>query len=340
MVYSILGQIILKYFRRSLITITLLAIGFQSFAQSLLEIPLSPFNDEIIRHSAYVLGYSEEHEQARWVAYQLTSEEVSGSQKRTDNFRSDPNVSTGSASKSDYKGSGYDRGHLAPAADMKLNSTYMSESFFMSNMSPQDPGFNRGIWKSLESAVRNMAFQNQAVYVVTGPIFESNRGSIGSNRVTIPGYYFKVILDYSGDEHKAIGFILPHSKSASSLSSFAVSVDVVENRTGLDFFPSIPDVEEEDLESEYDFSDWNIKDASSNFSSSGKQCLGTTKAGLRCKRNIKVIDTFCYQHKPNYSPKPKAPEPSAGIRCSATTKKGSQCKRKSSGGSIYCWQHK
>jgi endonuclease G, mitochondrial len=326
----------LKY----LVYILLFTLSIQIYSQAFTEIPISPFSDEIINHSAYSLGYSEENEQARWVSYHLTDREVKGSQKRKNNFRADRSVSSGSSSLSDYKGSGYDRGHLAPAADMKLNSTYMSESFYMSNMSPQDPSFNRGIWKSLESAVRNMAIQNQAVYVVTGPIFDSNRGSIGSNRVTIPGYYYKVILDYSGDEHKAIGFILPHSKSAASLSSFAVSVDVVENRTGLDFFPSIPDVEEADLESKYDFSAWNIKDASSNYGSSGKQCLGTTKAGLRCKRNIKAIDTFCYQHKANYSPKPKASEPSAGIRCSATTKKGSQCKRKSSGGSFYCWQHK
>ena len=331
---------IMRMNRKYLLYILLFTLSIQIYSQAFTEIPISPFSDEIINHSAYSLGYSEENEQARWVSYHLTAREVKGSQKRKNNFRADRSVSSGSASLSDYKGSGYDRGHLAPAADMKLNVTYMSESFYMSNMSPQDPGFNRGVWKSLESAVRNIAIQNQAVYVVTGPIFESNRGSIGSNRVTIPGYYYKVILDYSGNEHKAIGFILPNSKSSSSLSSFAVSVDVVERKTGLDFFSSIPDVEEEDLESKYDFSDWNVRDASSNFSSSGKQCLGTTKSGLRCKRTIKAQDTFCYQHTANYSPKPKASGIIASNRCLATTQKGSQCKRKSSGEGIYCWQHK
>jgi endonuclease G, mitochondrial len=317
-------------------------VGVQNFAQSFPDIPLSPFDDEIIRHSAYVLGYSEEHEQARWVAYQLTYQEVRGSQKRKDNFRSDPSVSTGSASIADYKGSGYDRGHLAPAADMKLNSTYMSESFFMSNMSPQDPGFNRGVWKSLEAVVRNMALQNEAIYVVTGPIFMSNKGSIGLNKVTIPGYYYKVILDYSGEKHKAIGFILPNSNSTSSLSSFAVSVDIVENKSGLDFFSALPDEEETELESQYDFSAWKVKDAISKSISSGKQCVGITKAGLRCKRRIKAGDTYCYLHTSDYTPKVKVKSSTriTNGRCQATTQKGTQCKRKASDESIYCWQHK
>ncbi len=319
-----------------------LALVVGVFGQNSLEIPISPYNDQIVRHTAYTLGYSEANEQARWVGYYLTSQEVNGSEKRKDNFRSDPSVSTGSASLADYKGSGYDRGHLAPAADMKLNSTYMFESFYMSNMSPQEPGFNRGVWKNLESAVRGMALQNQAVYVITGPIFTSNKGTIGLNRVTVPGYYYKVILDYSGEEHKAIGFILPNSKSSSSLSSFAMSVDEVERRTGLDFFSAIPDDEEVKLESSFDFSEWNVKNAISKSNSPGKQCSGITKAGHRCKRTIKAEDTYCYQHKPSYSPKVKAKTstPPTSGRCAAITQKGTQCKRKSSGGSIYCWQHK
>jgi len=217
----------------------------------------------------------------------------------------------------------------------------MSESFYMSNMSPQEASFNRGIWKNLESAVRKMATQNQAVYIVTGPIFTSNKGAIGSNRVTVPGYYFKVILDYSGVEHKAIGFILPNSKSSQPLSTFALSVDEVESRTGLDFFSAIPDDEEQTLESSYDFSVWEVKDATYKSGSSGKKCAGITKAGLRCKRAVKAENIYCYQHKPGYAPKVKTkttPSISDG-RCMATTKKGTQCKRKSSQGS-YCWQHK
>ncbi len=124
-------------------------------------------NHQIIEHSAYILQYNEKYEHAEWVIYLLTQDRVADSFERTDNFRPDPKVITGSASLADYKGSGYDRGHLAPAADMKWSENVMSESFFMSNMSPQKPGFNRGIWKSLESIVRTWAIENNEIYIVT-----------------------------------------------------------------------------------------------------------------------------------------------------------------------------
>ncbi|GAH82191.1 unnamed protein product, partial [marine sediment metagenome] len=126
--------------------------------------------DDIIRHTAYTLKYKEKYEQAEWVLYKLTAERVKGSYKRTNDFRPDPMVKTGSATLSDYKGSGYDRGHLAPAGDMKWSTTAMSESFYMSNMSPQNPGFNRGIWKKLEGQVRTWATDNEEIYIVTGPV--------------------------------------------------------------------------------------------------------------------------------------------------------------------------
>lgn len=128
--------------------------------------PKSP--GEIIKHTFYTLAYSEENEQAYGVYYQLTPELINGTQSRTDDFRADPAVSTGSASLNDYKGSGYDRGHLCPAADMALNKTSMSESFFLSNMSPQVPGFNRGIWSSVEDQVRKWALAFDGLDVATG----------------------------------------------------------------------------------------------------------------------------------------------------------------------------
>jgi len=327
-----------KFIKTQLIFTWLIAIGW---GQSGLEIPLSPFNDEIVRHSAYTLGYCETHEQARWVAYELTSANVAGNAKRKDDFRSDPSVSTGSAKLSDYRGSGYDRGHLAPAADMKLNTTYMSESFFMSNMSPQTPSFNRGIWKNLEETVRKMAVLSGRVYVVTGPIFSASKGQIGGSKVTIPSSYYKVILDFREPGLKAIGFILPNAASSRPISSFALSVDDVESRTGLDFFSKLPDDVENQLESQYDYSEWKVKDLTSSRKA-GKTCAGTTKAGNKCMRAVKAGDTYCYQHKPGYSPKVKAKTstPVSSGRCQAITQKGTQCKRKSSAGSIYCWQHK
>ncbi|KKK57707.1 hypothetical protein LCGC14_3051760 [marine sediment metagenome] len=124
------------------------------FSQNL-ELPHYTNESEIIQHIGYVLKYNEEFEQAEWMAYQLTDIEVNGKYERSDNFRKDPHVSTGSAALSDYKGSGYDRGHLIPASDMKWSPDAMSSSFYMSNMSPQDPSFNRGIWKKLEEQIRS-----------------------------------------------------------------------------------------------------------------------------------------------------------------------------------------
>ena len=192
------------------------------------------------------------------MAYLLTDDEVRGTLNRTDNFRADPRISTGSAGLSDYRGSGYDRGHLAPAADMKWSTAAMSESFLMSNMTPQVPGFNRGIWKKLEAWVRDQALQDQEVYVVTGPVLtDGPYQEIGPNRVDVPKRYFKVLLDYREPELKAIGFVLPNEKSGLPLSTFAVSVDRVEEITGLDFFHALPDEIEEVVEGVVDWTVWN-----------------------------------------------------------------------------------
>ena len=190
---------------------------------------------------------------------------------RTNDFREDYKVKTGSASLSDYKGSGYDRGHLAPAGDMKMSSTAMSESFFMSNMSPQHPSFNRGIWKKLEGSVRNWADDNGEIHIVTGPILNEQFSTIGYNGVSIPNYYYKVILDYKEPGLKGIGFILLHEKSSSSLKSFAVSIDEVERRTGIDFYHSLPDEIENQIESTIDISKWSFRSSSSYSGSSTYQ---------------------------------------------------------------------
>ena len=102
---------------------------------------------QIVAHAGYCLGYSETHEQAAWVCYELNKWEVQTSSfKRTDNFRPDPDITTESSQLVDFKGSGFDRGHLVPAGDMGWSYESMSQSFLLSNISPQQPGFNRGIW--------------------------------------------------------------------------------------------------------------------------------------------------------------------------------------------------
>ena len=233
----------------------LLFITTYSYSQQL-ELP-KPLGGEIEHYTGYSLEYNEAAEQPFWIAYELTSEEVNGTLKRKDSFKYDPHISTGSATLSDYSNSGFDRGHLAPAADMKWNKVVMSESFYMSNMSPQVPGFNRGIWKKLEEQVRNWAIENEKLLITTGPIITKGYKTIGKNKVAVPSHYYKVIADITEPDIKAIGFILPNEKSNKPLTSFAVSIDKVEEITGIDFFYQLSDNIENHIESKIDVNKWS-----------------------------------------------------------------------------------
>jgi endonuclease G len=157
----------------------------------------------------------------------------------------------------DYSGSGYDRGHLCPAGDMKLNLTSMSETFYMSNMSPQDPSFNRGIWETLESRVRTWALEKNGVYVVTGPILKNICGSIKNGTISVPCSYYKIVFKDNGTEKIAIALILNNQGSSSSLKSFVTSIDNIEALTGIDFFSSLSDDIENKLESTINTSSWS-----------------------------------------------------------------------------------
>lgn len=213
--------------------------------------------DQIVQHEAYVLKYNEQYEQADWVAYVLTAEMLEKKCSRKDNFRSDPLVTTGSATLADYRGSGYDRGHLAPAADMVSSELFMSESFYMSNMSPQIPAFNRGVWKQLEEMVRQWARENGEIIVVTGPVLSYGvKDTIGPNEVGVPKYYFKVILDYTEPDIKAIAFRLPNNDTRAPFPIVATRVDTLEASTGLDFFPGLPDDIENEVEWRTHLASW------------------------------------------------------------------------------------
>jgi endonuclease G, mitochondrial len=213
--------------------------------------------DELIEHPGFMLVYSEAHEQAFWVGYELTKERTEGPFERTDRFLEDPKVSTGSAKNADYSGSGYDRGHLAPAADLAWSEESMKASFYFSNMSPQLPGFNRGVWKRLEELVRDWAKSHDHIYIVTGPVLNTtDLPTIGENAVAVPRYYYKVIIDYTEPEWAGIGFVLENASSSLPLHNFAVSIDSVQRLTGLDFFQFLPDTTETRLEAENCFSCW------------------------------------------------------------------------------------
>jgi len=324
-----------------------------------LELPKTNSKDKIITHTGYSFLYNETHEQANWVAYDLSKEETNKLFERTNKFISDPKVKTGTASDKDYEGSGYDRGHLAPASDMGWSSTTMAESFYYSNMSPQTPSFNRGIWKKLEELVRTWAIENNTVYVVTGPVLTNGLQTIGPNKVSIPNYYYKVVLDYSDPNIKGIGFILPNISSKEQLQYYAVSIDSVEKMTGIDFFPLLKDDQEELIEKTLCIKCWswmNIKTTSEtneDKATESVQCNGITKAGKRCKNKTLNLSGYCYHHEgqinsdaprsntekiKSHSNKPTKSS-SSSVQCSGTTKSGRRCKRITTSSSGRCYQH-
>ncbi len=228
--------------------------------------------EEVINHLAYSLVYSEKHEQAKWVAHIITTDIIDGKVKRSNNFRKDPLIKTGTATEKDYflkykdektgkykyDGFGYDRGHLAPSADFRWSKEALSESYFYSNMSPQLADFNRKKWADLEGLLRGYIHDhtNTQLYVVTGPILHDSLSVIerSVNKVSIPAYYYKVVLDLTNK--KAIGFIMPNKDIKYPISTFAFSINEVETQTGIDFFYQLPDSMEEALENQNFVVDW------------------------------------------------------------------------------------
>ncbi len=185
----------------------------------------------------YALSFDTGHRVPDWVAYHLTRQKMSGTHPRSNDFRPDPDLDTGQRSElSDYAGSGFDRGHMAPAASMKWDARAMSESFLLSNMAPQvGAGFNNGIWRTLESRVRTWTRDRGELYIVSGPIFATDPPPhVPSGNVSIPSHFYKVIFDPVRVE--AIAFILANQRTPSAqLPTFIVNVDTVEQQTGLDF---------------------------------------------------------------------------------------------------------
>lgn len=267
-----------------------------------LEIPKTTYYNDIIFHKGYSLLYNEKHEQASWVAYELTKNETIKAFQRTNKFIIDPYVKTGSATNADYIGSGFDKGHLAPAADMSWSEVAMIESFYLSNMSPQLPSFNRGIWKKLEELVRNWAYENESIYVVTGPVLRDSLPTIGESKVSVPEYFYKVILDYSEPDLKGICFLIPNKISNEPLQNYAMSIDSLENLTHIDFYPLLPDSNETLIEKTLciDCWLWNKNNSSNkNIEPSiitSSQCKGFTKKGNRCKNETKNTSGYCYLH--------------------------------------------
>ena len=209
-----------------------------------------------IKRKNLFIGYSKTYRQAIWVAYTLDADKLLTRQvRRKDKFQADPAVKYRPVKPKDYNRSGYDKGHLAPAADMTYSEETMKNSFYMTNITPQIPGCNRGIWKRIESQVRRWALSEGKLYIVTGPVFDRKPKKMGNSKIPVPSAFYKVVLDLT-PPMKMIGFFVPNETSKRHVSNFVLPVDEVERITGYDFFSELDDEIEKKLQQHCDFSAW------------------------------------------------------------------------------------
>lgn len=213
--------------------------------------------EQILKRTGYVASYNKTTLLPNWVAWHLTAERTEGSAKRSGvDFAEDTEVPEPRATDWDYYNSGYDRGHMCPAADNKWSKKAMEESFLFTNMCPQNGNLNRGDWNEMEMACRKWAKKYGDLYIVCGPIlYKGKHKTIGKNKVVVPEAFFKVVLR-TGANPQAIGFIYKNTSGNRPKDSYVNTVDEVERITGIDFFPSLPDNVEKKVEAECDLGLW------------------------------------------------------------------------------------
>ena len=233
----------------------------KAFQPVLLEIPMENDCGELVSHFAYTLSYNANTLVANWVAYELTAEEIDGPWTRKGlRFIPDPDCISGQADNEDYRNSGYSRGHLAPAGDMKWDSLAMIECFYYTNCIPQDKELNNGKWNQLEMKVRSLAREYGRVYVVCGPAFlKEDTLRIGHNGVAVPDACFKALLVPTDKGHSAIAFLMRNGGESRSVRECALTVDELEAIVGIDLFCNLPDNEENSVESKVIWDVWGLK---------------------------------------------------------------------------------
>lgn len=216
--------------------------------------------EQVIQHEGYTVSYNSDYKIANWVAYELTSKEAKSKKvERSNKFVPDPQVKGASATNEDYSRSGYDRGHLAPAGDMKWSAKAMRESFYLSNIAPQKPGLNRGIWKELEEQSRLWAMESGALMIVTGPVISDDLKRLGKNRVGIPKTFYKVICTIVNGKPQGVGFLFDNKDYGKTpLNTMMIPIDSVEKVTGIDFFPTLPDSIENPMEATVNENSWSF----------------------------------------------------------------------------------
>lgn len=211
---------------------------------------------QTVHHNYFSLSYSEKHEQAEWVAYELKKSDLSTRVYERPYFEADNAITTKSADWRNYRNSGYDKGHLCPAGDRKFSEAAYNETFLTSNISPQNSEFNDGIWNQLEQKVRYWANKHDGVYVVTGGVLKHGLETIGTEKVAVPEEYYKIVVDLSSGSHNAIGFLLPNKDSNNSLFKYVVPIEVIKKKTGIDFFYQLPEAVQKQMETSVDLRFW------------------------------------------------------------------------------------
>lgn len=212
--------------------------------------------NQVVHHHTYSLSYNEQHEQAEWTAHILRANDINSRDYKRPYFEIDDKVKTKAAHWRNYKKSGYDRGHLVPAGDRKSTKAAYDETFLTSNISPQIHEFNAGIWNTLEQKTRYYAKRYDEVYVVTGSILTKNLKTIGTEKVSVPERFYKIIYRNDATGGNMLAFLIPHKDTDASIYDFITSVDRIEELTGTNFFASLPDSIEDKLEASSNSKGW------------------------------------------------------------------------------------
>ena len=230
--------------------------------EGLMELPATSGDDIILTHTGFIISYNAEARLPEWVAYELTADETRGDVDRDESvFRMDPTYKGTQAMREDYFDSGWTRGHMACAADFQWDEDAMNDTFYLTNICPQDEELNKGDWNYLEKQVRRWARDYGKVWVVSGPIVGTNRyGIIGDRGVNVPDSFFKAVLAENRGKYHAIAFVMDNDDKRYWLDDCAMTVDELEDITGLDFFPLLPDEVEKNVESRLTLSFWDIKE--------------------------------------------------------------------------------
>lgn len=232
-------------------------IGEPLLDKNLMEMPAIHGNDIILVYNGFVINYNSEYLIPNWVAYELTEEEVAGQVPRARSFNMDLDYRGRQAMREDYNNSGWDKGHMAPSADMKWSQIAMKESFYLTNVCPQDRTLNGNDWHNLEQQVRRWAMKYHSIYVVCGPFFtDYSYGSIGEREVMIPDGFFKAVLRKEGKYYHSIAFVFQNTSQKQPLKDAVVSVNQVEEMIGFDLFTNLRNRYEDTVESQADWNDW------------------------------------------------------------------------------------